>query len=147
MIGSLSADITTRFDFSESNQKKIWGMCEDLGKKVDDLADRTAALEGAFSDLKTVVDLKKKEIHNLKAKEEECQVKLADLENNQKRNNLRIINAPEGLHGNYLKAFVMIMIEVGVQVDEPEEVIFRDIQRVPCDPFRKFPSVANQERF
>ncbi|KAJ1208928.1 hypothetical protein NDU88_004307 [Pleurodeles waltl] len=45
MLKALAMELNDSFKSSKTNQEEIRNLCEDLGKKIDDLAGRTAALE------------------------------------------------------------------------------------------------------
>ncbi|KAJ1156150.1 hypothetical protein NDU88_008874 [Pleurodeles waltl] len=54
------------FETSNANPAEVKGLCEDLGKKIDDLAGRTAALEEEVGELMMVVEENKEQIRYLK---------------------------------------------------------------------------------
>ncbi|KAJ1103206.1 hypothetical protein NDU88_000633 [Pleurodeles waltl] len=117
MLQSLSMEVISSFETYRVNQKGIKGLCEDLGKKLDDLANRTAVLEKAVGDLKSAVDVNEEEIRQLKKHKEGYLAKLESMENDQNRNNLRILNVLEGLEGVNLKAYVEeLQAEAGKKV-------------------------------
>ncbi|KAJ1151774.1 hypothetical protein NDU88_004554 [Pleurodeles waltl] len=140
MLIALSLEVKGGFETSNANQKEIRGLCETLGEKIDELAGRTAALEEEVGDLRTAVERNKVEIQSLRTGEESVLLKLESLENNQRRNNLRFLKVPEGMEGRDLKGFIVRLIKQEVQVEDTEEAIARDIQRVHRDPFRKLPN-------
>ncbi|KAJ1141950.1 hypothetical protein NDU88_008278 [Pleurodeles waltl] len=91
MLKALSVELKGGFETSNANQAEIRALCEDLGKKIDDLAGRTAALE------EEVAEENKGQIRYLKEGEAGVMAKMESLENNQRRNNLRFLGVPEGL--------------------------------------------------
>ncbi|KAJ1116514.1 hypothetical protein NDU88_004724 [Pleurodeles waltl] len=97
MLKALAMELKDSFKTSKSNQDEIRNLCEDLGKKIDDLAGRTAALEEEVDDLWATVEENKEQIRGLKSEEAGVLAKLESLENNQRRNNLRFLRDPEGL--------------------------------------------------
>ncbi|KAJ1084513.1 hypothetical protein NDU88_004660 [Pleurodeles waltl] len=52
MIHDLAVEVRESFEISNTNQKEIRSLCETLGQKFDDMAERTADLELEFSVLK-----------------------------------------------------------------------------------------------
>ncbi|KAJ1194317.1 hypothetical protein NDU88_003606 [Pleurodeles waltl] len=99
MLTALSLELRAGFETSNANQKEIRGMCETLGRKIDELAGRTAALEEEVGDLRSALGKNKEELQSLRAGEEKVLLKLESVENNQRRNNLRILKVPEGMEG------------------------------------------------
>ncbi|KAJ1089996.1 hypothetical protein NDU88_003136 [Pleurodeles waltl] len=87
MLTALAMELKDGFKMSKANQEEIRNLCEDLGKKIDDLAGRTAALEEEVGDLRAVVEENKEQIRGLKSGEAGMLTKLESLENNQRRNN------------------------------------------------------------
>ncbi|KAJ1190576.1 hypothetical protein NDU88_007314 [Pleurodeles waltl] len=59
------------------------------------------------------------------------------MENRMRRNNLRLLKVPEELEKGDPKGLVVCLIKQGTQIEEEEEVLLKDIQRVHRDPFRK----------
>ncbi|KAJ1116273.1 hypothetical protein NDU88_004489 [Pleurodeles waltl] len=137
MILDLAGEVRGGFETSNINQREIRGLCETLGKKMDDLAERTSALEFKVSDLRRVTEESREAIHQVKLGEESLQVKLKTMENRMRRNNLRLLRVLEELVKGDLKALVVRFIKQGTQTEEEEEVLLKDIQRVHRDPFRK----------
>ncbi|KAJ1115433.1 hypothetical protein NDU88_003657 [Pleurodeles waltl] len=140
MLIALSLEVKGGFETSNANQKEIRGLCETLGEKIDEFAGRTASLEEEVGDLRTAVERNKVEIQSLRTGEESVLSKLESLENNKRRNNLRFLKVPEGMEGGDLKGFIVCLIKQEAQVEDTEDVIARDIQRVHRDPFRKLPN-------
>ncbi|KAJ1154023.1 hypothetical protein NDU88_006780 [Pleurodeles waltl] len=139
MLKALSVELKGGFETSNANQAEIRGLCEDLGKKIDDLAGRTAALEEEVGELRMVVEDNKEQIRYLK----EGEAKMESLENNQRRNNLRFLRVPKGLEEGDLKGFMDQLIKHEVKVEESEKDSakdFQSVQRVPA----KMPS--NRDR-
>ncbi|KAJ1174955.1 hypothetical protein NDU88_000246 [Pleurodeles waltl] len=66
MLKALAMELKDGFKTSKSNQEEIRTLCEDLGKKIDDLAGRTAALEEEVGDLRATVEENKEQIRGLK---------------------------------------------------------------------------------
>lgn len=56
------------------------------------------------------------------------------LENNSRRNNLRLLNVPEGSEGEDIKSFIATLIKESVQIDESVEDLKKDIED-PQGPF------------
>ncbi|KAJ1116450.1 hypothetical protein NDU88_004661 [Pleurodeles waltl] len=128
------------FKTSESNQGEIRILCEDLGKKIDDLAGRTAALEEEVGDLRAALEENKEQIRGLKSGEAGVLAKLESLENNQRRNNLRFLRVPEGLEGDDLKGFVVKLINQEIKFEDAGIDIAKDIQRVHRVPSKMPPN-------
>ncbi|KAJ1156091.1 hypothetical protein NDU88_008816 [Pleurodeles waltl] len=127
MICDLEGEVRGGFEASNTNQKEIRGLCETLGQKLDDLAERTAALEFEVSDLRRVTEENREAIHQLKLGEENLQVKLEMMENKLRRNNLRFLKVLEELEEGDLKSLVVRLIKQGTQVEDEEEVLLKDI--------------------
>ncbi|KAJ1154168.1 hypothetical protein NDU88_006922 [Pleurodeles waltl] len=106
MRKALSTDLRGGFETSKTNQVEIRNLGEDLSKKINEVAGRTAALEEEVGDLRAVVEENKEQIKGLKAEELGVMAKMESLENNQRRNNLRFLRVPEGLEGDDLKVLV-----------------------------------------
>ncbi|KAJ1154356.1 hypothetical protein NDU88_007108 [Pleurodeles waltl] len=137
MIQDLAGEVRGGIETSNTNQKEIRGLCETFGQKLDDLAERTAAVEFEVSDLRRVTEENREAIHQVKLGEESLQVKLETMENRMRRNNLRLLRVPEEMEKRDLKSLVVHLIKQGTQIEEEEEVFLKDIQRVHRDPFRK----------
>ncbi|KAJ1105279.1 hypothetical protein NDU88_002687 [Pleurodeles waltl] len=52
MLKALAVELKSGFETFNANQAEIRGLCEDLGKKIDDLAGRTAASEEEVGELR-----------------------------------------------------------------------------------------------
>ncbi|KAJ1124762.1 hypothetical protein NDU88_003211 [Pleurodeles waltl] len=145
MLKALSVEQKGGFETSNANQADIRGLCEDLGKKIDDLAGRTTALEQEVGELRMVVEDNKEQIRYLKEGEAGVMAKMESLENNQRRNNLRFLRVPKGLEEGDLKGFMVRLIKQEGNVEESEEDIAKDIQRVHRVP-AKMPSNKDSSR-
>ncbi|KAJ1117662.1 hypothetical protein NDU88_005859 [Pleurodeles waltl] len=130
MLKALSVELKSGFETSNANQVEIRGLCEDLGKKIDDLAGRAAALEEEVGEIRVAVEENKEQIRYLKEGETGVLAKTESLENNLRRNNLRFLRVPEGLEEGDLKGFMARLIKQEVNVEISEEDIVKDIQRV-----------------
>ncbi|KAJ1202402.1 hypothetical protein NDU88_006202 [Pleurodeles waltl] len=139
MLKALSMELKHGFETSNANQVEIRGLCEDLGKKIDDLAGCTAALEEEVGELRVVVEENKEQIRCLKEGETGVMAKMESLENNLRRNNLRFLRFPEGLEEGDFKKFLVRLIKQEVNVEMSEEDIAKDIQMVHRVPV-KMPS-------
>ncbi|KAJ1185762.1 hypothetical protein NDU88_002549 [Pleurodeles waltl] len=140
MLKALAMELKDGFKTSKTNQEEIRNLCEDLGKKIDDLAGRTAALEEEVGDLRVTVEENKEQIRGLKSGEAGVLAKLESLENNQRRNNLRFLRLPEGLEGDDLEGFVVKLIRQEIQFEDAEVNIAKDIQRVHRVPAKMPPN-------
>ncbi|KAJ1104307.1 hypothetical protein NDU88_001719 [Pleurodeles waltl] len=69
MLKALSVELKGGFEMSNANQVEIRGLCEDLGKKIDDLAGHAAALEDEVGELRMVMEENKEQIRYLKEAE------------------------------------------------------------------------------
>ncbi|KAJ1192548.1 hypothetical protein NDU88_001855 [Pleurodeles waltl] len=137
MIQDLAGEVRGGFETSNTNQKEIRGLCETLRQKLDDLAEWTPAFECKVPDLRRATEENREAIHRVKQGKESLQVKLEKMENRMRRNNLRLLKVPEELEKGDLKGLVVRLIKQGTQIEEEEEVLLKDIQRVHRDPFRK----------
>ncbi|KAJ1144858.1 hypothetical protein NDU88_011152 [Pleurodeles waltl] len=95
------------------------------------------ALEESVETMRENLRKNKEEIQQLKGMELDLQEKLEHLENNSRRNNLRILNVPEGVEGSDLKKYIASLIKKVIPLDETDVQIINDIQRVHRDPFRR----------
>ncbi|KAJ1115622.1 hypothetical protein NDU88_003844 [Pleurodeles waltl] len=86
MLKALSVELKSGFETSYANQMEFRGLCEDLGKKIDDLAGRTAALEKEVGELRVAVEENKEQIRNVKEAETGVMAKTESLEKNLRRN-------------------------------------------------------------
>ncbi|KAJ1199500.1 hypothetical protein NDU88_003334 [Pleurodeles waltl] len=106
------------FATSESNQGEKREVCATLEKKLDLLAVRAQALEESVGVIEEELQLCKEEIQAFKANEQDLQNKLELSENRLRRNNLRILNVPEGVEGTDLKSFMAALIKSAVSLYE-----------------------------
>ncbi|KAJ1217083.1 hypothetical protein NDU88_004678 [Pleurodeles waltl] len=146
MFVSLTENIRKGFLTSEANQAEIRLACESLEKKIDLLSLRTQALEESVETMQEDLRRNKEEIQQLKGTEQDLQEKLEYLENNSRRNNLRILNVLEGVEGSYLKRYIVSLIKKVIPLDETEDQIFNDIQRMHRNPFRRNPNIKKPQR-
>ncbi|KAJ1081274.1 hypothetical protein NDU88_001456 [Pleurodeles waltl] len=137
MITRLAEEIKKGFSVSEANQASIKEGCEILETKFDLLARRTQFLEETVESLKEDVVQIKQDLRESRACEQDLQDKLERLENAARRNNLRILNIPEGVEGNDIKAYFTSLIKNSLQLEETEQDIASDIQRIHRNPFRR----------
>ncbi|KAJ1161172.1 hypothetical protein NDU88_001659 [Pleurodeles waltl] len=100
-------------------------------------SNKTQALEESVETMREDLRKNKEEIQQQKGTERDLQEKLEYLENNSRRNNLRILNVPEGVQGLDLKKYIVSLIKKVIPLDETEAQIINDIQRVHSDPFRR----------
>ncbi|KAJ1107823.1 hypothetical protein NDU88_005212 [Pleurodeles waltl] len=140
MITKLAGQIKKGFSVSEANQAGIKEMCEILENKFDLLAKRTQLLEELVESLQEDVAQIKQDLWKSKACELDLQDKLERIENAARRNNLRVLNIPEGKEGNDIKACCASLIKNSLQLEETEREIAADIQRIHRDPFRRDPA-------
>ncbi|KAJ1184849.1 hypothetical protein NDU88_001646 [Pleurodeles waltl] len=146
MSVSLTENIKKCFLTSKANQAEIRLAWVSLEKKIDLLALRTQALEESVETMREDLRRNKEEIQQLKGTERDLQDKFEYLENNSRRNNLRILNVPEGVEGLDLKLYLVSLIKKVIPLEETEDQIFNDIQRVHCDPFRMNPNIKKPQR-
>ncbi|KAJ1168545.1 hypothetical protein NDU88_000467 [Pleurodeles waltl] len=139
MIVKLTEEIKKGFSVSEANQVSIREACKILETKFDLLAKRTQLLEETVESLKEDVVLIKQDLWQSRVSEQELQDKLERLENAARRNNLRILNIPEGVEGDDIKLYIASLIKNTLQLEETEKDIATDIQRVHREPFRRDP--------
>ncbi|KAJ1083090.1 hypothetical protein NDU88_003250 [Pleurodeles waltl] len=80
------------------------GSCRDIKRAIDCTAFlKPEALEESVETMREDLRKNKEEIQQLKGTERDQQEKLEYLENNSRRNNLRILNVPEEVEGSDLK--------------------------------------------
>ncbi|KAJ1154771.1 hypothetical protein NDU88_007514 [Pleurodeles waltl] len=125
MLNASSVELKSGFETSNSNQVEIRGLSEDLGKKIDDLAGRTAALEEEMGELRVAVEENKEQIRYLKEGETGVMAKMESMENNLSRNNLRFLRVLEGLEEGDLKGFMARLIKQKLNVEISEEDIVK----------------------
>ncbi|KAJ1130834.1 hypothetical protein NDU88_009181 [Pleurodeles waltl] len=104
---ALAVDVKKGFSVSEANQAEIRESCEVLEKKLNLLSVRTQAVEYTVDVKNSRAGESLADIQLLKRREQEMQDKLEQLENSLRRNNLRMLNVPEGEEGDNLKTYVM----------------------------------------
>ncbi|KAJ1209740.1 hypothetical protein NDU88_005113 [Pleurodeles waltl] len=137
LLQSSAKEVRQGFSVSQSNQKGIQEVCEGLANKIDLLAQRTQFLEIQVEQLKVESEKNSRDIVDLKAKNKYDAEKLESLENSARRNNIKLMNVPEGKEGNDIKTWVVdLLMQSGVW-DGTESILKDDIQRVHEDPFRK----------
>ncbi|KAJ1161366.1 hypothetical protein NDU88_001853 [Pleurodeles waltl] len=95
LLKSLAKEVRNGFIVSQANQKEIQGVCEGLAEKLDVLSQRTRALEVSIEELKEVTSRERQEVDRLKAKYKESLDKFESLENNTRRNIIRLMNVLE----------------------------------------------------
>ncbi|KAJ1178580.1 hypothetical protein NDU88_003825 [Pleurodeles waltl] len=139
MITKLAEEIKKGFSVSKANQASIKEACEILETKFDLLAKRMQFLEETVESLKEDVVQIKHDLRESRACEQDLQDKLERLENAARRNNLRILNIPAGVKGNDIKSYFASLIKNTLQLEETEQDIAADIQRIHRDPFRRDP--------
>ncbi|KAJ1097950.1 hypothetical protein NDU88_003066 [Pleurodeles waltl] len=145
LLISLTKEIREKFEISENNQAKIREACEVLESKINLLTDRLGKLEAVVEDQEERLSVHTKDISQLKFGEKILQDKLESLENNMRRNNIRLLGVPEGLEGEDIKGYVISLIRESI----PSLAFLNleeDIQRVHRDPFRKNPGRKNPRR-
>ncbi|KAJ1190761.1 hypothetical protein NDU88_000083 [Pleurodeles waltl] len=91
MICDLAVEVRGSFEKSNFNQKEIRGLCEALGQKFDDLADRTVTLEIEVSELKRATENNAEAIQQMKVEEDKVLLKHKLMENNMRKNDLRFL--------------------------------------------------------
>ncbi|KAJ1151102.1 hypothetical protein NDU88_003889 [Pleurodeles waltl] len=82
----------------------------------------------------------KQDLRKLKDSEQDLRDKLERIENAARRNNLRMLNIPEGQEEDNIKMFCALLIKKSLQLEESEREITADIQRLHRDPFRRDPA-------
>ncbi|KAJ1188117.1 hypothetical protein NDU88_004882 [Pleurodeles waltl] len=86
------------------------GASSKLEGKINELASHTEAIEKTEQYVSMESKVSAKEIQDLEWKGKDLQEKLERLENNARRNNIRIFNVPEGAEGNDLKFFMVKLL-------------------------------------
>ncbi|KAJ1189761.1 hypothetical protein NDU88_006503 [Pleurodeles waltl] len=140
VILSISEDIKKGFASSECNQGEIREACEALDFFFDNLMERIQTLEEKVGGMKEELKHHKDEIQGLNEKEQGLQVRIEQLENYSRRNNIKLLKVPEGAEGANLKSYVVSLIKSVCELEESNEEIEKDIQRVHCDPFTRRPN-------
>ncbi|KAJ1112786.1 hypothetical protein NDU88_001047 [Pleurodeles waltl] len=115
MFAKLTGEIKRGFSVSEANQASIKEMCEALESKFDLLEKRTQLLEDSMETLREEVVLIKQDLWKSKDSEQDLRDKLERFENMASRNNLRILNIPEGQEGDNIKMFCVSLIKKSLQ--------------------------------
>lgn len=136
LLVALTAEVKNKFKVSELNQKEIRNACKILEKKIDDLNSRTTTLEVEVNGLRETVQANGAQIEKLNIREREQQDRVEILENFSRRNNIKILTIPEGREGENGKAYMVQLIKRELQLEETEQEIAKDLQRVHRDPFR-----------
>ncbi|KAJ1100576.1 hypothetical protein NDU88_005658 [Pleurodeles waltl] len=129
----LSQDIRKGFAISEKDQGERREACEALEKKLNLLTVRTQALEETVGAMKDELRMHKEEIEVLQGTKQDLQNKVEQLENSLRRNNLRVLNVPEGEN---LKGFVILLIKTALW----------DIQRIHKDPLKRNPNNSKSQK-
>ncbi|KAJ1118254.1 hypothetical protein NDU88_006449 [Pleurodeles waltl] len=137
MFVKLTGEIKRGFSVSEANQASIKEMCEALESKFDLLEKKTQLWENSMETLREEVVLIKQDLRKSKDSEQDLRDKLERFENMARRNNLRILNIPEGQEGDNIKMFCASLIKKSLQLEESEREIAANIQRAHMDPFRR----------
>ncbi|KAJ1157124.1 hypothetical protein NDU88_009839 [Pleurodeles waltl] len=129
LLLSLTKEVRQGVLVSQANQKEIQDVCEGLANKLDILAQRTQVLETQVEELREISARKRQDTDKPKVKNKESLDKLESLEDNARRNNIRLMNVPEGMEGKNIKALeVDLLVQSGVWEDQ-ETVLVSDIQR------------------
>ncbi|KAJ1201526.1 hypothetical protein NDU88_005334 [Pleurodeles waltl] len=140
VILSISEDIKKGFASSQSNQGEIREACEALEKKFDSLMERIQTLEETVGGMKEELKHHKDEMRDLNEKEQGLQARIKQLENYSRRNNIKLLEVPEGAEGENLKSYVVSLIKFVCGLEESKEEIKKDIQRVHRDLFTRRPN-------
>ncbi|KAJ1168656.1 hypothetical protein NDU88_000574 [Pleurodeles waltl] len=114
LLLSLKEDIRGRIELSESNQENVKENCVTMENKKSILMERVGNMEVAFEQLDKQVISNKPEIQQLRIGEKAIQEKLESLENNMRRNNIPLLNVPEGEEGNNIKRDVVALIKESI---------------------------------
>ncbi|KAJ1217264.1 hypothetical protein NDU88_004859 [Pleurodeles waltl] len=104
--------------------------------KINQLTDRVGKVEEVMEQQKNQVLANSQDNTHLKRGERALQDKLEFLENNMRRNNIRVLGVPEGPEGADLKGYLESLIKdamPGLAYLKLED----DIQRIHRDPFKK----------
>ncbi|KAJ1144661.1 hypothetical protein NDU88_010958 [Pleurodeles waltl] len=137
LLHSLSNEVRQAFLVSQTNQKGIQEVFEALATKMDILAQLTQILENQVVQLNETVEKHTSEIEVLTTMGNQNAERLKVLEKNARRNNIKIMNVPEGAAGDNIKMFVVGLLKQGGVWEGPDDLLSQDIQRVQRDPFRK----------
>ncbi|KAJ1115071.1 hypothetical protein NDU88_003299, partial [Pleurodeles waltl] len=111
LLISLPEEIRDKFEVSEFNQGKMREFGTALETKLNALMERISNLQMVVSEQEVHVLSNTQGISWLSRDGKMVQEKLESLENNLRRNNIRILNVPEGLEGEDIKAFVLTLLE------------------------------------
>ncbi|KAJ1155233.1 hypothetical protein NDU88_007968 [Pleurodeles waltl] len=97
-------------------------------------------LEETVGGMKEELKHHKDESQGLNEKEQGLQVRIEQLENYSRKNNIKLLKVPEGAEGANLKSYVVSLIKSVCELEESNEEIEKDIQRVHRDPFTRRPN-------
>ncbi|KAJ1144583.1 hypothetical protein NDU88_010881 [Pleurodeles waltl] len=117
-------------------KKEIQDVCVGLADKLDVLTQRTWALEVSVEELKETTSRDRQEADKLKVKYKVRLDRLESLENNVRRNNIRLTNVLKGKEGEDIKTLVVELLIQSGAWQGLEDMLLKDIQRVHQDPFR-----------
>ncbi|KAJ1171084.1 hypothetical protein NDU88_002955 [Pleurodeles waltl] len=93
------------------------------------------SLDASVAELKESTSRDRQEVDKVKAKYNERLDRFQSLENNARKNNIRLMNVLEGKEGEDIKALVVkLLIQSGTWAG-PEDMLVKDIQRVHRDPY------------
>ncbi|KAJ1200818.1 hypothetical protein NDU88_004639 [Pleurodeles waltl] len=107
----LTQEIKELFTTSEENQKDIQATCSSLEAKIQTLTLHTQDLEDGFQDLQTVVQENSRELMCFKLSEKDLFASQERIENNARRNNVRILCVKEGMEEADVKIFVINLLK------------------------------------
>ncbi|KAJ1156424.1 hypothetical protein NDU88_009143 [Pleurodeles waltl] len=103
----MDQEVRQGFLVSQNNQKGIQEVGEALATKMDVSAQRTQILENQVVQLNETVEKHTNDIEALRITGNQNAERLEVLENNARRNNIKIMNVPEGVYGDNIKMFVV----------------------------------------
>ncbi|KAJ1165010.1 hypothetical protein NDU88_005440 [Pleurodeles waltl] len=125
---------------SAQEQGKSPSLPQSSDSILQNLMERIQTLEETVGGMKEELKHHKDEIQGLNEKEQGLQVRIEQLENYSCRNNIKLLKVPEGAEGANLKSYVVSLIKSVCELEESNEEIEKDIQRVHRDPFTRRPN-------
>ncbi|RVE70636.1 hypothetical protein OJAV_G00066540 [Oryzias javanicus] len=92
IVTSMKADFSTRLN-------KLLTAVEDIKKELSDCAERVTVAEVRISNTEDDISALRAKVSAMEAKGKALEEKVLDLESRSRRNNLRLVNLPEGAEG------------------------------------------------
>lgn len=114
-VNSMKMDFSSRFN-------KVVDSIDGLRKEINDCIRRVSQTETRISDAEDVTEILRAKVNTLESNEKVLEDKVMDLEARSRRNNLRLVNLPEGAEGQdpcvFLERWLPEMLGTGAVVIE-----------------------------